>query len=83
VHPHEVVVRSSAARATLPACRNMTGFWLPPVAGGVCILAARAVSGDGLSRTVAAAILVPAGTPRLRRNLHHLFCEIGRKPRAE
>jgi hypothetical protein len=39
------------------------GSWLPPVAGGLCILTARAVNGDGLASTLSAAILVRAGGP--------------------
>lgn len=41
---------------------DVSGFWLPPVGGGLCILTARAVNGDGLVATVSAAILVHAGT---------------------
>lgn len=40
----------------------MTGTWLPPVAGGVCFLTARAVNGDGVAATATAAVLVHPGT---------------------
>jgi hypothetical protein len=42
---------------------DIVGFWLPPVGGGLCILTARAVNGDGLVSTVTAAVLTHAGTP--------------------
>jgi len=42
---------------------SATGFWLPPVAGGLCVLTAHAVSGDGVSSTFRAAIFTHAGTP--------------------
>jgi hypothetical protein len=42
---------------------NVSGAWLPPVAGGLCILTARAINGDGLAETLSAAILVRAGVP--------------------
>lgn len=42
---------------------DVTGDWLPPTTGGVCILSARAVNGDGLATTVTAAILTHPGTP--------------------
>jgi hypothetical protein len=38
------------------------GFWLPPVAGGLCILTAQAVNDDGLSSTVSAAVVTRPGT---------------------
>lgn len=41
---------------------TITGFWLPPVTGGLCFLTAHAVSGDGLSATVTAAGLTRPGT---------------------
>lgn len=41
---------------------SVAGLWLPPVASGVCILTARATNGDGLARTISAAVLVEAGT---------------------
>lgn len=40
----------------------VTGNWLPPVDGGICIITARAVNGDGLVGTATAAILTHAGT---------------------
>lgn len=40
----------------------VTGTWLPPVAGGVCFLTARAVNGDGVVATATAAVLVHPGT---------------------
>jgi hypothetical protein len=42
---------------------SRSGYWLPPLGAGVCILTATAVSGDGLVSTLSAAILVRAGTP--------------------
>jgi hypothetical protein len=42
---------------------NQSGYWLPPVGAGVCILTANAVNGDGIVSTLSAAILVRAGTP--------------------
>lgn len=41
---------------------NRFGSWLPPAGGGVCIVTARAVNGDGLASTISAAILVRAGS---------------------
>jgi hypothetical protein len=40
-----------------------TGSWLPPVAGGLCILTARAVNGDGVAGTLKVAVLTRSGTP--------------------
>lgn len=40
----------------------LLGSWLPPVAGGLCILTVRAVNGDGLTGTMSAAVLTRAGT---------------------
>lgn len=42
---------------------SLSGSWLPPVAGGLCILTARAVNGDDLVGTLSAAILTRPGTP--------------------
>jgi hypothetical protein len=39
------------------------GFWLPPLAGDLCILTARATSGDGLTSSIAAAVVADAGAP--------------------
>jgi hypothetical protein len=47
---------------TTRSANDVTGNWLPPVTGGVCILTARAVNSDGLATTVAAGLLVRAGT---------------------
>jgi hypothetical protein len=41
---------------------DVNGFWLPPVGGGLCLLTVHAVSGDGLSATLTAAVLTRAGT---------------------
>lgn len=41
---------------------NISGFWLPPVGGGLCFLTAHAVSGDGLPATVTVAALTHPGT---------------------
>jgi hypothetical protein len=38
------------------------GNWLPPLAGGVCILTARAVNADGVVRAARAAIVTHAGS---------------------
>jgi hypothetical protein len=38
-------------------------FWLPPVAGGVCIITGRATSIEGSTATLSAAVLVRPGTP--------------------
>jgi hypothetical protein len=45
---------------TSPESRS--GFWMPPLGAGVCILTATAVNSDGLAATLTAAILVRAGT---------------------
>lgn len=42
---------------------DVSGSWLPPVGGGLCILTMRAVNGDGLASTLSAAILTRSGTP--------------------
>jgi hypothetical protein len=42
---------------------SAVGAWLPPVAGGLCLLSARAVNGDGLAATISAAVLSHAGSP--------------------
>jgi hypothetical protein len=42
---------------------SQSGSWLPPAAGGLCILTARAVNGDGLAGTLSAALLTRPGTP--------------------
>jgi hypothetical protein len=39
------------------------GAWLPPAAGGVCIVTARAVNSDGAVGTTSGAVLVRPGTP--------------------
>ncbi|HEX2690683.1 MAG TPA: hypothetical protein VHN14_28905 [Kofleriaceae bacterium] len=41
---------------------STTGFWLPPAAGGTCILTARAVNGDGLASTTSAGVYARPGT---------------------
>jgi hypothetical protein len=41
---------------------SVSGAWLPPATGGLCILTARAVSNDGVVGTVAAAALTRPGT---------------------
>lgn len=41
---------------------SVSGFWLPPVGGGLCLLTMHAVSGDGLSATLTAAGLTRPGT---------------------
>jgi hypothetical protein len=41
----------------------MQGTWLPPAAGGLCIITGRAINGDGAVGTVTAAVLVHQGTP--------------------
>lgn len=46
---------------------DVGGFWLPPVGGGLCLLTAHAVSGDGLSATVTVAVLTRAGTAPVTR----------------
>jgi len=40
---------------------DVSGFWLPPAAGGLCIITARAVNVDGLVGTLSAAVLTHAG----------------------
>lgn len=40
----------------------LSGAWLPPIAGGLCILTARATNGDGIVGVTSAAILVQPGT---------------------
>jgi hypothetical protein len=40
------------------------GYWLPPAAGGLCIVTARAVNSDGLASNLTAAIVAHPGTPR-------------------
>ncbi len=42
---------------------GVIGFWLPPVDGGICMVTARAVNGDGLAATLTVAILVRPGAP--------------------
>jgi hypothetical protein len=49
--------------APIEGVNNIQGFWLPPVAGGVCIVTGRATNGDGAVGTVRAAVLVRPGTP--------------------
>jgi hypothetical protein len=46
---------------------DISGFWLPPVGGGVCFLTAHAVNGDGLATTVTAAVLTRPGTAATAR----------------
>lgn len=41
----------------------LNAVWLPPVAGGLCIIKATAVNGDGGVGTLSAAIVTRAGTP--------------------
>jgi hypothetical protein len=41
---------------------DLSGFWLPPVAGGTCIITARAVDADGLVTTESLAVLAHPGT---------------------
>jgi hypothetical protein len=41
----------------------LQGAWLPPAAGGLCIITARGVNGDGAVGTTSAAVLVRRGTP--------------------
>jgi hypothetical protein len=41
----------------------ISGAWLPPLDGGVCIITARAVNGDGLVGTTSVAVLTQPGTP--------------------
>lgn len=43
---------------------SLSGVWLPPVDGGICILTARAVNGDGIAGKLSAAVLVHPGDPR-------------------
>jgi hypothetical protein len=50
--------------------QDVTGFWLPPVDGGICLLTARAVNGDGLVATLTVAILVRPGTPATSQPPH-------------
>ena len=38
------------------------GLWMPPAAGGLCILTVRAINGDGISTSVPAAVLTRPGT---------------------
>lgn len=42
---------------------SLSGFWIPPVGGGICILTARAVNGDGIVGKMSAAVFVHPGTP--------------------
>jgi hypothetical protein len=46
---------------------DVNGFWLPPVGGGLCLVTAHALSGDGLSATVTVAVLTHAGTAAVVR----------------
>jgi hypothetical protein len=46
---------------------SVSGFWLPPVGGGLCFLTAHAVNGDGLATTVTAAVLTRPGTAATAR----------------
>jgi len=46
---------------------GVSGFWLPPVGGGLCFLTAHAVNGDGLATTVTAAVLTHPGTAATAR----------------
>jgi hypothetical protein len=46
---------------------GVSGFWLPPVGGGLCFLTAHAVNGDGLATTVTAAVLTRPGTAATAR----------------
>ena len=41
---------------------DLSGFWLPPAAGGTCIITARAVDADGLVTTESLAVLARPGT---------------------
>jgi hypothetical protein len=47
---------------TFPSEDLIQGAWLPPAAGGVCIITGRAINGDGAIGTVTAAVLVHPGT---------------------
>jgi hypothetical protein len=49
---------------------SLFGAWLPPVAGGLCILTARATNGDGVVGTTSAAILVRPGMPATSQPPH-------------
>jgi hypothetical protein len=40
----------------------VSGFWLPPVAGGLCILTVRAISADGVIGKMSIAVLTRPGT---------------------
>ncbi|HEX7841380.1 MAG TPA: hypothetical protein VF469_28070, partial [Kofleriaceae bacterium] len=42
---------------------DVSGAWLPPIGGGLCILTMRAINGDGLVSTLSAAILTRPGGP--------------------
>jgi hypothetical protein len=55
---------------------DVTGFWLPPVGGGVCILTARAVNGDGLVGTLSAAVLVRAGAAPAMTQPPQMFVQL-------
>jgi hypothetical protein len=43
---------------------SLSGVWLPPVAGGICILTAHAVNGDALAASLSAAVVVHPGAPQ-------------------
>ena len=47
--------------ATFRGQDTIQGSWLPPAAGGLCIITGRAVNGDGAIGTVTAAVLVHPG----------------------
>jgi hypothetical protein len=40
----------------------LQGVWLPPAAGGLCLVTGRAINGDGAVGTITAAVLVRPGT---------------------
>jgi hypothetical protein len=42
---------------------EIQGMWLPPTAGGLCLITGRAVNGDGAVGTTTIAVLVRGGTP--------------------
>jgi len=42
---------------------DLTGFWLPPVVGGTCLVTATATTLEGVTGTITAAVVSDAGAP--------------------
>ena len=54
---------------------DLSGFWLPPAAGGTCIITARAVDADGLVTVESLAVLARPGTAPVVTSNPSVFAE--------